>query len=314
MLKRIPAILISTILFLALVGPTVAFASGPPRVLILLSSHIKPYEEALSGFRLACYCAVREIVLSEAGPYFDLTKEIEATAPDLVLAVGREALVQLKNTRDVPIVYMMALNSEPLTYVHKNIAGIRMTISPGRQLTSFLRAIPLIQRVGVVYNPAKSGKFVEGAVAAAAKTGVDLIIKKAQRPEDVPGLVNGMAGKIDAFWIIPDASVIMSESVEAILLFSLENMVPVLTFSEKHLEIGALMSMSVSINAADMGRQAGKIAERVLHNGADIALISTVYAEEGTLMINELVAQNLNIYIAYDLLEYKPGINRVKGE
>ncbi len=323
MLKKIPAILISIVFFLALAWPALSFSGKPAsgkssRVLAFMSSHVKPYKEALKGFRERCDCTVRKIVLSEAGPYFDLSKEIEATRPDMVLAVGPEALARLKDKsksiRNVPIVYMMDLNPEPLTSGYKNITGVRMTTSPSMQLTSFLRALPLVQKVGVLYNPAKSGEFVEGAVAAAATAGVDLILEKAQRPEDVPGLVNDMAGRIDAFWMIPDASVITSESVESILLFSLENMVPTLTFSEKHLDIGALMSMSVSINAADMGRQAGKIAERVLHHGTDIALISAAYAENGTLMINELVAQNLNIYIAYDLPSYKPRINRVKGE
>ncbi len=325
MLKRIQAILISTFFLLMLVGATASFAgeatSGKTsQVLAFMSTHIKPYENALSGFKKVCDCDVRKIVFSETGPYFDLSKEIEATRPDMVLAIGTKALTQLMNKlknkhqsiRNIPIVYMMDLNPEPLTSGQKNITGVRMITSPSKQLTAFLRAIPLIQRVGIVYNPAKSEKFVEGAVAAAKKVGVELLIKKAQKPEDVPGLVNEMAGEIDAFWMIPDASVVMSESVEAILLFSLENMVPVLTFSEKHLEIGALMSMSVSINAADMGRQAGKMAERILHDGTDIAFIKAAYAENGTLMVNQLVAQSLNIDIAYDLPEYKPGINRVK--
>ena len=317
MLKRIPVILISTILFLVLVGPAPAFSGV--QVLVLLSAHVKPYEEALSGFRLACYCTTRKIVLSGTGPYFDLSQEIEATAPDLVLAVGREALVQLKNirdmnkTQDIPIVYMMTLNPEPLTSDWENVPGVRMTNSPYRQLTSFLRAAPRVQRIGLLYHPAKSEKFVEGAVAAAAHAGVELIIKETQRPEDIPGLIDEMAGMIDAFWMIPDASIVMPESTEAILLFSVKNMVPVLTFSDKYLEFGALMSMSVSINAVDMGRQTGRMVERIL-DGTDIALINDAYAEDGVLTINELVAKNLNIYIAYDLPEHKQEMNPVKGE
>ncbi len=316
MLKNL-ALLISTILILIQVGPVSAF-SGKPQVLAFLSANVSPYEKALNGFRMTCDCAVRKIVLSEIDPYFDVSNEIEATRPDLLLAVGPEALARLKtkakNIRDLPIVYMMVLDPEPLISVRKNITGVRMTTSPDKQLTSFLRAIPIIRKVGVVYNPARSEEFVAGAMAAAAKAGINLVIKKAEKPEDIPNLVNEMAGKIDAFWMIPDASVVTSDSLEAILLFSMENMVPVLTFSEKHLEIGALMSMSVSINAAGIGRQAGKMAEKVLRHGTDIALAGAVYAEDGTLIINELVAHNLNIYIASDLQKYKPGTDRVKGE
>ena len=40
-------------------------------------------------------------------------------------------------------------------------------------------------------------------------------------------------------------------------LFFLENKIPILTFAEKYVEIGALIS--IGIDVFDMGRQAGEI-------------------------------------------------------
>ncbi|MFZ2948374.1 MAG: ABC transporter substrate binding protein, partial [Desulfuromonadaceae bacterium] len=69
----------------------------------------------------------------------------------------------------------------------------------------------------------------------------------------------------DLFWMLPDITVITPETAEAILLFSLENNIPILTFSEKYLERGAMLS--IGIDPFDIGRQAGEMAQTLFSSG-----------------------------------------------
>ena len=61
--------------------------------------------------------------------------------------------------------------------------------------------------------------------------------------------------------VLPDITVITPETIEFLLLFSLENRIPVFTFSEKYVESGALMS--IIIDAFDIGCQAGEMAKAI---------------------------------------------------
>ena len=71
----------------------------------------------------------------------------------------------------------------------------------------------------------------------------------------MPAVIESMKGKIDIFWMLPDTDVITSETVDAILLFSFQNNVPVFSFSNKYVKMGALASLSVDPVA--LGAQTG---------------------------------------------------------
>ena len=74
-----------------------------------------------------------------------------------------------------------------------------------------------------------------------------------------------MKGKIDIFWMLPDAEVITPETVDSILLFSFQNNVPVFSFSSKYVKMGALASLSVDPFA--LGAQTGELVAKKLDNG-----------------------------------------------
>ena len=94
--------------------------------------------------------------------------------------------------------------------------------------------------------------------------------------------------------MLPDLTVITPETIEFVLLFSLENKIPILAFSEKYVELGALMS--VGIDAFDIGIQAGEMAEKIL-SGRDIMNARHVDARKAVISINLKVAKTLGIPI-----------------
>jgi len=279
------------LLFLA---PGWAWSEEAPQVLALLSAEFPPYQEAAEGFEASCGCEVRRVSLAAAGPRYPLEAEVEATRPALVLAVGPRALEAASQLTDVPVVYVMVVSPDPAALSLRNVTGVRMAISPEEQLGRFLRAVPGLRRIGLIYDPARSAEFVRRAREAAGKAGVSLVTAETGSAREVPARLAALRGRIDAFWMIPDTTVVTPQTAEAILLLTAADRVPVLTFSERYVKLGALMSMSVGVSAGDMGRQAGRIGMDILRRGR-VVENGYAYAEQGRLSVNYAVAGRMGL-------------------
>jgi putative tryptophan/tyrosine transport system substrate-binding protein len=265
-------------------------AEAGQRVLVIQSLSVAPYEEALAGFKSICDAEITKIVLSDQ-EQINPSQIIQSNKPELILAIGMDALVKVKEIEDIPIIYMMVLNPQAIPFGEKNISGISMTLSSEKQVTTLLEVLPAVKRIGTLYNPDRTGNFIKGAVNAAHNSGITLVTEKVQSTKDVPSALKNIQKKIDAFWMIPDITVYSPETIEFLLLSLLENQKPIISFSEKYVELGALMS--ISIDPFDIGKQAGEIAKTILSNpGQDVQRIDARKAE---IFINLKIAKKLGI-------------------
>jgi putative ABC transport system substrate-binding protein len=269
---------------------------------------IRPYEEAIEGFRSVCNARMNRLVLRELQGR-DVVDKINEIRPEMVLAIGIDALLRVKMVKEIPVVYLMVLNPRSALDCD-NITGVCMDISQKEQLTSVCRVLPNVKNIGLLYDPARTGHFAERAQHAATEIGIKLIANRIDRPMDVPLTVSGMKGKIDLFWMLPDLTVITPETVEFLLLFSLENEIPVLAFSEKYVELGALMS--IGIDAFDIGRQAGEMAQEIL-SGRDVKRVRPVDARKSVISINMKIAEKLGIVINKKMIKNVKIVNQKRG-
>jgi putative ABC transport system substrate-binding protein len=266
-------------------------------IVVVRNMRIKPYSDALSGFKAVLGGKFGNINYTVLGSE-DAASSIRRNKPDLILAIGLDALNAMRRNTDIPIVYLMVLAPDSLVHLEKNINGVSMTISPEKQLAALRKILPGVRRLGLLYDSRKSGQFVKRAQGAARELRIDLLAKEVTHPKSVLEALNSLKGAIDALWMIPDTTVVTPETAEMIMLFSLENRLPVSTFSVKYLEMGALMSLD--INASDMGRQAGELASRIL-SGTNSREITSVEADNPTLVINETVARKLRIPLGVEI-------------
>lgn len=263
-------------------------------ILVVRSMKIKPYAEALAGFRSALGSRTFDpdytiVESSDSLPVFRGRK------PDLIVAIGADALRRVAGVQDVPILSLMVLNPHSLVSGGRGITGVNMTIAPEKQLATIRRIFPEARRIGIIYDPKKSGAFVSRAYRHARELRMELLPREVSEPRAVAGALAGMKGVVDLLWMIPDTTAITPETVELMLLHSMENRLPVCTFSMKYLEMGAFMSLD--INAFEMGRQAGLLAARVLAGGMSGEL-AVVDADAISVTINESVARKLRIPIS----------------
>lgn len=279
-------LILVTILFLLCISAK-AYAY---EVVAVKSANIKPYNDVLEGFKGACKCEVKELNLAEDK---NITSEkISRLSPDAILAIGTDAFKKVKSIKDIPVIYAMIMPSEAHTALQENTSGVILDISPEAYINTIVKIFPKIERIGLIYDPQHTGICVKEITESANKQGITIISKIARNPSDVPHLIDGMKGKIDLFLMLPDPTVINSVTIKYMLLFSFQNRVPVFSFSQKYVEMGAVAAFN--IDPFDMGFQAGVIA-RKLPEGPKYPI--RVYAKKVLLIINTKIAIKLGINI-----------------
>jgi putative tryptophan/tyrosine transport system substrate-binding protein len=280
------------LIFVILISLLRGLAWAGPEIVAVQSMRIQPYEDAVQGFETASGAQMRRLILAESKG-MDFEKRIREIRPDLILAIGPDALSRCVKIKDIPVIYLMVLNPLSLLSGEKNISGISMDVPPEKQLRALLDALPQTKTIGLLYTREKTGRLADKAREAARETGIKLLAKEVRSTRDVPQAIQDMKGKIDAFWMLPDLTVITPETIEFLLLFSLENGIPILAFSEKYVELGAFLS--VGIDAFDIGVQAGEMAEKILAGGGIPA--QPADARKAVVSINLKAARQLRITV-----------------
>ncbi len=278
-------------LLLLIISPALSDAF---EVAIVKSSDIKPYNDALEGFRKSCKCKVTEVSDDSSN---GVIRKIIGNSPDAVLAVGTEAFRKVKALKDLPVIYTMVMPSEVNNLRQTNISGVSMDVSPEASVRTLADVFPERKRIGLIYDPKYTGAYVKEIAESAAKEGLKIIAESIRNTSDVPNVLKEMEGKIDLFWLLPDATVVTTESVQSVMLFSFRNNAPVFTFSRKYVEMGAVCSLS--INPFDMGVRAGELAA-ALSEGKRSPI--KTYAKKTVLTINGKVATKMFIHIGNEII------------
>jgi putative ABC transport system substrate-binding protein len=261
-------------------------------VLVIESEAFKAYDYVIEGFQHGCNCRVIK-VLSCGDSRCNMKEQIKQSKPHMILAIGDDALLTLKHTHNTPIIYTMVFDAKRLSADQNNIFGINMIIPPLKQLAVFKDLFPSIKRIGIIYNPNNSRNLVSEALDAARTGDIVLIDAKILQSRELPPALNSMAGKIDALWLLPDITVTNYENIEYIMLFSLEHKVPVFTFTDNHLGVGA--ALSISIDPFKLGLQAGKLSDAVYSGTADNSGNHFFDVDTAKVSLNRLIVKKLSV-------------------
>lgn len=291
---HIKKIVLSLLFFLLICNSSFSFAS---EVLVIKSANIKPYNEALEGFKNSCKCSVKELVLLE-DEQKDISKAISEIKPDAVFAIGLGALEQAQAIKDIPVVYVMVPSSSSSVPNQQNISGVSMYISAEKYLNMIREVFHKAKRIGLIYNPENSDRIAREARQRAASMGLVLLQKKTKMAREVPALIDSMKGKVDLYWMLPDMSIVNSETFNYMLMFSFLNEIPVVTFSKKYVEMGA--SAGLSIDAFDLGLQAGEMMRSLLRTNS-YGAPKIADPRKTVLTINKKVVRKLGIKIRDDI-------------
>jgi len=265
-----------------------AFAEG---ILVVQGLRAAPFDDSLRGFKSVCGVNSKTVFLSDAKE-LNLRRIVRDEKPSLILAIGAEPLRRAIRIQNTPIIYLMVLNPEKITGKAENISGVSMDVSAEKYL-DLIKKLKLPQpKVGMLYDPTKSGSMVKKIVQKARSMGIEISAKEIRRAQEAPEAISRLSDSINLFWMLPDSTVITAETVELILLLTQQKRIPVLAFSGKYVDMGALLSLD--IDSFDMGKQAGEMANRVLR-GERINEIPPADPRKAIIKINQKVAAKLGL-------------------
>jgi putative ABC transport system substrate-binding protein len=194
----------------------------------------------------------------------------------------------------------MVLNPHLLVKESGNITGVSLNLAPDKQLSQLRKILPHARKIGLLYDPLNSGVFVTKAHNAAMLMDIELVTMEVHSSREAVTDINIMKGKVNLLWLLPDTTVVNPATIDLLLLSVIENRIPVLSFSEKYVEKGALMALEV--DPVEAGRQAGEMANRVM-SGEDVHDIEEQAARGSILTINLIVAKKLGITIDGNVLK-----------
>ncbi len=276
---------------LALSGPTGPAPAEAYLVNIVKDTDVKPYQDAVRGFLSACGCTAQET----KAPRYDGAMN-GGPKPDAMLAVGTNAFRKVRSLQGLHVIHLMVMPSDTAG-LPDNISGVSMDISPEAHLASLSELFPRAKKIGVLYDPRNTGPYVAEASEAARRRGIELVVRAVRNAREAPGLLDELLGKIDVYWMLPDPTVVTPELVDYVLLFSIENNIPLLSFSRKYVDMGAVAALQTL--PFDMGVQAGEIV-KALSAGAKGPL--RPYAKTYRLILNRKVAEKMGLRFSPDVI------------
>ena len=266
-------------------------------IVVVKSSALKPYNDALEGFKSTCLCTVRELNLAESG---QLKRQILESKPAAVLAIGVDALNSLGNLDGPPLFYTMVSEMTPeLAAKTKHLSGTRIDLMPETYLNTMRKLFPKAGRIGIIFSNRNTGAFVKAVQDISYSNGFEIIAKEVTTPREVPNIIEGLREKIDMFWMLPDSGVITTETVEAIFLFSFKNKVPVFSFANKYVKMGAIAS--ISADPFNLGAQTGEIVAKKLDH-KDFHNHVHKRAQKTLLFLNSNIAGKMGVVFKADII------------
>ncbi len=273
------------IIFLLSGGYNFAF----PLAIVVQGVGIPPYNKVFKGIKDSFDSNTQRIILYEYKK--DIKKYVEKKRPQILFAIGEWALSELASIRDIPVIYLMVLNPDILIQGKKNFAGINMVVSAKTNLYYIKKFIPKVKCVGMIYDPRHSRNLFKELLAAGKNAHLCIVGKKVVTLKQAIKAIDWISDKIDVYIMAPDITVISPETLRFMNFFFLKKSIPIVTFSEKYLKMGAFMA--IYPDPYKMGIQAGELAKKILKK--EVKLPVKLKPNSKLIMINPHVAKDLGL-------------------
>jgi putative tryptophan/tyrosine transport system substrate-binding protein len=276
--------------------------AAAPEIVILKSSEIAAYDEAVKGFKVTAPSGANYTEYDLRGDLAlgkDIARKIHSAGASLVVAVGlKAALVAKQEIGDIPVVFMMILDPQKHHLNGTNMTGTLLEIPIDRQLKLLRTLLPTKRKLGVLYDPSKTASRVKDAESYAAVNEFQLQGFPVTSEKEVPQQLRALLAAGEALWLLPDSTVLTDESIRFILESALAHRVPVIGFSPEFTRLGALMSLSV--NYGEVGRETGLLAKRII-DGERVLPLKPIPVERMKITVNLKTARFLGITFPKEL-------------
>ncbi|MCI5160884.1 MAG: hypothetical protein D3917_02455 [Candidatus Electrothrix sp. AX5] len=224
-----------------------------------------------------------------------IASRIQSIAPDLILALGAQAMEVALLVPNIPVVHLLVIHPVTITDKKRPVTGVSLSVPPKVQLDEMKSYFPKVKRIGLVYDTKRSRKIIEQLNSV--RPDLEFIALPTENIAEVPALIHSLRGKVDLLWMLPDLTATNQVTIQSYALFSIRNKIPLLTFSKKLLKHGA--TIAVTFDTDKMAKQAAVLAIDMLFHpvGAEAERTALVDPPVETI-INYKMAAKLGTFIA----------------
>jgi len=258
--KLAPLVLLGLLLAASALAQTPAPSAA--QVVLVRLSDSSLHKTAEAAFRGGFSGTVRTV---GGGPALATTlQQARAEGARLIVALGSDAAQQVAAAH-VGLPVLVAL--DPSTQAPP--AGTTVLFpyaDPAAQLRVLREALPKARRVGLLYNPQLSRELAARYSEAVTRAGLTASRAEVTDARTVAPLARALLSRVDVLWLLPDATVVTSETFPFLVQRSFEVKVPLVGFSESLCRAGALLALEVS--PTELGQRAASAAQRLLSGAA----------------------------------------------
>ena len=223
-----------------------------------------------------------------------IAKKFVGDKVDAIVAIATpSAQAVAASTKSIPLIYTAVTDPVSAKLVKSmdksgtNVTGVSDALPLPPQVELIKKIKPTAKKVGMVYSPGEvnSTIVVKQLKAELAKHGMTLVEAAAPRTVDVGSAAKSLVGKVDVIYTSTDNNVV--STYESMVAVARDAKIPLVASDPDSVKRGAVAALGM--NYYDMGRQAGKVVNRVLKGEKPGAIASETGAST-KLVLNESAA------------------------
>lgn len=230
-----------------------------------------------------------------------IAKKFVGDKVDAIVAIATpSAQAAAASTKAIPVVYAAVTDPVAAKLVQSmqasgnNVTGVSDQLPLAAQVDLLLKIKPDAKRVGMVYSPGEvnSTTVVKALKEELGKRNITLVEAAAPRTVDVSSAAKSLVGKVDVFYTSTDNNVV--STYEAMVAVARDAKLPLVASDPDSVKRGAVAALGM--NYYDLGRQTGKLVDRVLKGEKPGAIASEIGGKQD-LVLNETAAAQQGVQL-----------------
>ena len=212
---------------------------------------------------------------------------------DLILAIATPAAIACAGaTEEIPIIATAITDFASAGLVNTdnepgaNVTGTSDLIPVAEQIRLLHAVLPEAKRVGVLWCSAEANSALLARLAgeACVDCGIEADDYTVSASNEIQSVVESMAGQVDAIYIPTDNTI--AAGLSTVSMVADDRRIPIVAGWEEAVREGALCTYAFpSALHEELGQMAGRMAVRILRDGADPATMPVEYCPTADLRL-----------------------------
>ena len=226
---------------------------------------------------------------------------------DAIVAIATpSAQAAVAATKNIPVVFTAVTDPVAAKLVKDwkasgtNVTGVSDALPLAAQMDLLLKVKPGAKRVGYVYSPGEVNSTIvlKELKTELQKRGMSVAEAAAPRTVDIPSAAKSLVGKVDVIYTTTDNNVV--SAYESMVRVAQEAKLPLVAADTDSVKRGAIAALGM--NYYDLGRQTGKIVDRILKGEKPGAIAPEVGAKM-SLVVNPGAAEKQGLKLSEELVK-----------